>query len=119
MRVLARDDPAQVAVAEEAVSQDFLITSTVLLETEWVLRSSYGWSREQRVRGLEFLLDLPHAVVFPAYARWALAQAAKGADFADMMHIASAEGASSFGSFERRLKRLAGRDTPIPVEFLS
>lgn len=91
---------------------------TVLVETEWVLRSSYGWSREQRVRGLGILLDLPHALACPAYARWALKQTAKGADFADMMHIASAEGASSFASFEKKLRRLAGADSPVPVESL-
>ncbi len=119
MRFLARDDPVQTPLADEAIHQDFLLTPTVLLEAEWVLRSYYGWSREQRVRGLESLLDLPHAVAFPASARWALTQTAKGADFADMMHIAGAEGASSFASFEKRLKRLAGPDTPTPVECLA
>ena len=119
MRFLARDDPVQTPLADEAVDQDFLLTSTVLLETEWVLRSYYGWSREQRVRGLESLLDLPHAVAFPGSARWALDRTAKGADFADMMHIAVAEGASSFVTFEKKLKRRAGPDAPVPVELLS
>lgn len=119
MRFLARDDPVQTPLADEAIHQDFLLTPTVLLEAEWVLRSYYSWSREQRVRGLESLLDLPHAVAFPASARWALDRTAKGADFADMMHIAVAEGASSFVTFEKKLKRLAGADAPVPVELLS
>ena len=33
-----------------------------------------------------------------------------------MMHIAVAEGASSFVTFEKKLKRLAGADAPVPVE---
>lgn len=106
-------------MADEAIRQDFLLTPTVLLEAEWVLRSSYSWSREQRVQGLESLLDLPHAVAFPAYTRWALNRTARGADFADMMHIAAAEGASSFATFEKRMRRLAGPDTPVPIEILS
>lgn len=119
MRFLARDDPVQTPLADKAIHQDFLLTPTVLLEAEWVLRSYYGWSRGQRVRGLESLLDLPHAVAFPAYTRWALDRTAKGADFADMMHIAAAEGASSFVTFEKKLKRLAGADAPVSVETLS
>jgi predicted nucleic-acid-binding protein len=91
----------------------------VLLEAEWVLRSYYGWSREQRVRGLKSLLDLPHAIAFPVSAQWALERTAKGADFADMLHIAAAEGASSFVSFEKKLKHLAGPDSPVPVETLA
>jgi predicted nucleic-acid-binding protein len=118
VRFLARDDPVQTPLADEAVHQDFLLTATVLLEAEWVLRSYYGWSREQRVRGLESLLDLPHAIAFPASARWALDRTAKGADFADMMHIAAAGGVSSFLTFERKLKRLAGPDSPVVVETL-
>lgn len=118
MRFLARDDPVQTLVADEAVDEDFLLTATVLLEVEWVLRSYYGWSREQRVRGLRSLLDLPHAVAFPASAQWVLDRTAKGADFAEMMHIGTAEGASSFITFEKKLKRLAGVDAPVPVETL-
>jgi predicted nucleic-acid-binding protein len=117
--LLVRDDPVQTPLAEEAIEHDFMLTATVLLEAAWVLRCYYGWSREQRVRGLESVLDLPHAVAFPAYARWALDRTAKGADFADMMHIAAAEGASSFVSFEKKLKRLAGPDSPVPVETLA
>lgn len=101
------------------VRGDFQLTPTVLLETEWVLRSAFGWSREQRVKGLSSLLDLPHAVSVPAYARWALKQTAKGADFADMMHLAGADGASSFVTFEKRLKRFAGPDAPVPIETLA
>ena len=106
-------------MAEEAVRQDFQLGPTVLLETEWVLRAAYGWSRDQRVRGLSSLLDLPHAVDVPPYARWALQRTAKGADFAGMMHLGGAEGASSFATFERKLVRLAGADSPVRVEALS
>jgi len=90
----------------------------VLLEAEWVLRSSFGWSREQRVQGLAGLLDLPHAVAFPTHARWALEQTARGADFADMMHIAVAEGASAFATFDKKMRGYAGPDSPVSIETL-
>jgi predicted nucleic-acid-binding protein len=119
VRFLTRDDPVQTALADAAIRLDFLVTATVLLEVDWVLASYYGWSREQRVRGLNEVLDLPHAVAFHPSARWALDRTAKGADFADMMHLAVAEGASLFLTFDKKLKRLAGADVPLPVELLS
>lgn len=105
-------------MAEDAIREDFQLTPTVLIEAEWVLRSAYGWSREQRVHALGSLLDLPHAADTPPYARWALQKTREGADFADMMHIGGAEGASSFATFDRKLAASAGADAPVPVETL-
>lgn len=41
-----------------------------------------------------------------------------GADFADMMHVGAAEGASSFVTFDRKLERRAGPDSPVAIETL-
>ncbi len=98
--------------------EDFHISPTVLIETDWVLRSFYGWSLAQRVTGLKILLDLPNAVDVPAHAGWAVDRAAEGADFADMMHVAGAQGASSFATFDKKLAQRAGRDSPVPIETL-
>ena len=90
----------------------------MLLETDWVLRSFYGWSRAQRAKAFKILLDFPNAVDVPKYAGWAVERMHAGADFADMMHVAVASGASSFATFDRKLERRAGPDTPVVVETL-
>jgi predicted nucleic-acid-binding protein len=113
------DDPPQAARARALVEEDFHIPATVLVETDWVLRSFYGWSRAQRAAGFRILLDLPCAVSIPKWAEWAVERLAAGADFADMMHVAASDGAASFATFDRKLIRRAGADTPVPVEFLS
>lgn len=116
VRLLTNDDARQARLANALVEEDFLITPTVLLETEWVLKSSYGWSRAARVEALMLLLDLPHALATPNNARWAIDRLKDGADFADMMHLTTAEGASAFATFERRLGAQAGAETPLPIE---
>ena len=98
--------------------EDFRIPATVLLETDWVLRSFYGWSRTQRAAGFRLLLDFPNAVDVPKDAGWAVERMEAGADFADMMHVAVAAGASSFATFDKTLERRAGPDSPVAVETL-
>ena len=118
MRLVTRDHPKQLDSLLPLLDEEFQLTATVLVETEWVLRSAYGWTKGQRVQALDSLLDLPNAASVPAHARWALSCFEKGADFADMMHVATAEGASSFATFDRRLARTAGADAPVAIETL-
>jgi predicted nucleic-acid-binding protein len=112
------DDPAQAERARAIVEEDFQVAATVLVETDWVLRSFYGWSREQRAAAFRILLDMPRAVSVPKLAAWAVDRMESGADFADMMHVAASEGASSFATFDRKLARRAGSNTPVAVETL-
>jgi predicted nucleic-acid-binding protein len=113
---MTEDDPIQAERAQAIVSEEFHVPATVLIETDWVLRSFYGWSRVQRAAGFRILLDMPGAVSVPKLAAWAVERMAAGADFADMMHVAAAEGASSFATFDRKLARRAGPDSPVPIE---
>jgi predicted nucleic-acid-binding protein len=112
------DDPSQAARARAIIEEDFHIPVTVLVETDWVLRSFYGWSRAERAAGFRILLDMPRAVSIPRSAEWAVERLAAGADFADMMHVAASDGASTFATFDRKLARRAGVDAPVPVETL-
>jgi predicted nucleic-acid-binding protein len=90
----------------------------VLVETEWVLRSLYHWDRKAIADVLSELADLPNLTVAPARLRWAIERFAAGADFADMIHLAAAEGLERFVTFDRGVARKAGRDTPLPIETL-
>jgi predicted nucleic-acid-binding protein len=57
VRLIARDEPTQVRVAEEFVSKGAWISHLVLAETVWVLDSVYGLSREKLTVAVEMLLN--------------------------------------------------------------
>jgi predicted nucleic-acid-binding protein len=118
-RLLTNDDPEQARIAQSIVEEDFALTATVLIELECVLRSYYRWSRAMRVAGLRMLLDLPRIVEVPPLARWAVDRLEGGADFADMMHIVSAQGVDRFATFDQGITRDVGTDTPVAIETLA
>ena len=116
---MVEDTPDQSATARAVLSQDFILTASVVVETEWVLRSQYRWPREAIAAALREILDLPSLAGAPERIGWALDRFAAGADLADMVHIVSAEGASSFVTFDRRIARKAGPDARIAIETLT
>ncbi len=117
-RLLVEDDQAQAEIARDTLSRDCIISSTVLIEAEWVLRSLYRWPRDAIAASLREIIDLPSVTVDSVNIRWAIDRFSKGADFADMMHIASAQGATSFATFDRRVDKDAGPKSPVRVETL-
>lgn len=107
VRLFVIDDSSQTAIAEELVTEPFLLLPSVLAELMWVLTSRYKWSRENIVPQLNYVLGLETATVGSANAvAWALQRYAAGADFADMLHFALAEEleATSFATFDKRIK---------------
>ena len=110
VRFLTGDDLAQAAVAADRIRQGFILLPTVLVETEWVLRASYGWPRERIAAALLDVIDLPEAV---------LDRFAAGADFAEMMHVSMAAEADLFLTFDRRIERTVGDSPPVAVMTLT
>jgi predicted nucleic-acid-binding protein len=111
VRYLVEDDPAQTDRAEAVLrSGNVLVPTTVLLETEWVLRTSYRFDRAAIADGINKLLGLPglHAEDRPI-AGQALAWYVEGLDFADALHLASSGRAEGFATFDRALRRKARR----------
>ena len=115
VRLLANDDPQQshrAAVLLEGNS--VFVPLTVLLETEWVLRSVYSLPRDAVARGLGNLLGLTN-VTAEATGRVvrALSLYQRGVDFADAIHLARAveAGVEAFATFDRDLHRLASERT--------
>lgn len=110
VRLLIVDDAAQTARARKLFEAGgILILKTVLLETEWVLRSRYDLERPliaaflqnlAETDGVEFEHDAACRVALRAYER--------GMGFADAMHAASAGALDiAFHSFDRNLARKA------------
>jgi predicted nucleic-acid-binding protein len=107
VRYLVEDDVAQTDRAEAMLRGGaVLILKTVILETEWVLRSTYRLDRKTIAAGLTKLLGLPAVVVEDgaAVAR-ALAWFERGLGFADAIHLASSGRAEAFATFDRALQR--------------
>jgi predicted nucleic-acid-binding protein len=127
--VLARffiDDPddAQAALqrplAVTAMSAPALITVTVLLEFEWVMRGFYDLPRSEVVRVLRALAGIGHIVIEDRAAVIAALDAFdSGLDFADALHLTRSRRAGAFVTFDRRLAKRAGALDLMPkVEWL-
>lgn len=111
VRYLTNDDPEQSARAARLVTGEAVFVSlTVLLETELVLRSVYGFAPGSVLNALRGFAGLPTvAVENPATAARALEWAQRGMDFADALHLASAQPYDGFVSFDKALARAARR----------
>lgn len=119
IRLIAGDDRRQTEEAERLRGGGLFVPRTVLLESEWVLRSGFRWSRERVNGALRALLAAPGVTTAElADVVWALERHAAGADFADMLHVAAAQGYDSFATFDRDVERQAGPNPPVPVETL-
>jgi len=119
VRFLVNDHPEQTAVAQRLFQQDFIISASVFMESEWVLRSVFRWNRTSIATAFRSILDLPALVSAPPDIGWVLEHFAAGADFADMIHLAAAQGASVFATFDRAIAPIVGTATPIPIETLA
>ena len=121
LRLLLQDDTAQVRKAEALVETDSIyIPVTVILETEWVLRSHYKWSKNQIAGVLRLLADVPNMILQESQGiLWALDRLEDGADFADMLHLVCATYADRFVTFDRDFVRVAADQSSIPFELLT
>jgi predicted nucleic-acid-binding protein len=117
VRFATNDDPRQAAAARAVLEADAVfVSSTVLLEAEWVLRSSYGFPKAQVLGALKAICALPGIVLDDSdRIRTALALAEAGLEFADALHLAAADACEAFVTFDRKLAKLAARSGATPV----
>ncbi len=120
VRLIVRDDPKQLQAAKMLLKEECFIGWTVLLELGWVLDAIYGLNRDEIVAGIAGLLDMETVTVPNELAvRWALERFAEGADYADMIHLAACDRSTEFfATFEKKLARKAGPDSPASVRTL-
>jgi predicted nucleic-acid-binding protein len=109
--VLTRDDPVQAARAKALIETGpVLVLESVVLETEWVLRTRYGFDRAAIARGVRQLLGLPGVTVErPGTLARAFDLHDQGFDFADALHLACSRRAEAFATFDQALRRRARR----------
>ena len=85
-----------------------MVPTTVLLEAEWVLRTTYRLRPPKIVRGFRVLTALPGvAADEPDRVDLALDLATGGMDLADAFHLAATPAGGAFLTFDRALIRRA------------
>lgn len=105
VRYLTGDDAAQARAARKLVDGgDVALSCTVLLESEWVLRSLYDYDRQRIHAALTAFAGLANVELDdPARAARALDWFGKGMDFADALHLAACREGETFATFDRKL----------------
>ncbi len=116
VRFVTGDDSDQAVRAKRVIAEGNVFASTtVLLESEWVLRSVYEFSGKEIAAALRRFAGLPGvSVENPALLADALDRAEKGMDFADALHLGAATQCEAMLTFDRRFIELAG-NAPVPA----
>lgn len=109
VRYLTGDHPKQSPRARDLIDgQPVFVSVTVILETEWVLRSTYEYRPVDVARALRAFAGLPTVTIEDgAIVAVAFDLAEKGIDFADALHLARSAHCEGFASFDRKLIKAA------------
>ncbi len=118
VRFLVEDDAAQLAAARRLIrkcvsaGEALFVPVTVALELEWVLRSSFGFSKSVVMQTLAQLLATTE-LTFESEGALEVALVLYGqssVDFSDCLHIAlsSRAGESPLWTFDRAASKLEG-----------
>ena len=106
---LTADDPEQSEAALRLLNKKgalFFVPDLVLVEVDWVLSGSYGWTREEIAEAFARLLTV-HNLLFEneARIRGALRTLRLGADLSDALIAAVAQerGCSELATFDKGL----------------
>ncbi len=111
VRCLINDDPREASRARAIVAGGpVFIPRTVVLETEWVLRSVYELEPNDIIAALRAFAGLETVTLEDSgMISTAMAWAEQGMGFADAIHLAATAGCDAFLTFDKRLVRLARR----------
>jgi predicted nucleic-acid-binding protein len=111
VRLLMKDDPAQLArVTTMLRAATACAMPTVILETEWVLRSVYRLKPGEILFGLRGLLGLAELrIEMPEAVAQGLDWFEQGMDFADALHLATVRNRTGIATFDRDFIRTAAR----------
>ena len=109
VRYLTGDHPTQAARARALIDvQPVFVAVTVMLEVEWVLRSTYDYAPLEIARTLRAFCGLPTVNVEDgAVVSSALDLSEKGMDFADALHLGKSAHCDGFATFDRRFVQAA------------
>ena len=115
VRLITRDDPKQLALAEDFISRGAWVSTLVLAETAWVLGSVYELGHAEIATVVEMMLSHEHLslqdaeVVAAALERYRDVPALGFSDCL-VLEIARKAGHLPMGTFDKRLGRLDGAE---------
>lgn len=109
VRYLTGDHPKQSPRARALIDGSPVFASvTVMLEVEWVLRSTYGYRPPDVVRAMRAFAGLPTVTVEDgAMLAAAFDLTEKGMDFADALHLVRSTHCDGFATFDRKFVKAA------------
>ncbi|CCV12391.1 type II toxin-antitoxin system VapC family toxin [Mesorhizobium sp. STM 4661] len=109
VRYLTGDHPTQSPRARSLIdSQPVFVAVTVILEVDWVLRSTYDYEPPEIARTLRAFSGLPTVNVEDgAIVSSALDLSEKGMDFADALHLGKSAHCADFATFDREFVKAA------------
>jgi predicted nucleic acid-binding protein len=107
VRYLVGDHPGQSAKARALIDgNEVFVCCTVLLETEWVLRSFYEFEPLRLARALTDFAGLPRVnMENPALVAKALDWMKRGIDLDDALHLLHSKDCEAFVTFDARFAR--------------
>ena len=112
VRFLVDDGSEHVPSARRVFSTgQVFVPLSVMLESEWVLRSSFGFQRSEICDAFDRILGLASVTVQDAeVVQDAVAWSRRGLDFADAIHLRSSAECETFYTFDgpliRKVKRI-------------
>lgn len=115
VRLLTRDDPGQVRVAEAFVARGVWVSHVVIAETTWVLGKMYGFGHDRIAAALEMLLELETVSVQDADVVVSAVQLYRqrpSLRFPDclILRLAQKAGHLPLGTFDLALARIDGAE---------
>lgn len=118
VRYLVQDDPGQLAAAKRLIGRNvaegstLFVLVTVVLELEWVLRSSFAFPKDDVLMTLSSLFSAAELTFESERALEVALQLYRdgSADFADCLHVALATqaGEQPLWTFDRRAAKVSG-----------
>lgn len=109
VRCIVADDPKQSARARTLVTTERIhVSKTVVLETSWVLRRSYGFTAHAVADALRSFFGLPNVELeTPRQVDLALTWSEQGMDLADAIHLAASDRCDAMISFDTGFAKIA------------
>ena len=109
-RVLNCDNAKQTESALSLIERNpCFVAITVMLELEWVMRSSYKLDKKTIAHSFSHLMQINNLhFEHEARLKHALKLHVEGLDFADALHHVLALGCDSFATFDKEFSRQSG-----------
>lgn len=120
VRYLVGDDPVQFRLASKLIeNNEIFVPLTVIIESEWVLRASYRFTKSRIQDALQSFLGLPRVTIQHSESvSWALQLMLRNIDLADALHLAQCRNCDEFFTFDRALSKMAAQNSAPVVSLL-